>query len=189
MPSGLWNCWLGGRKGIQPVKTEWWGTGMLSTWNEVQMTCKWSSWWHCHSINSCFIKIQNGLPFWCRLTRVVLEKRPLNRYSVVHPCNSQCIIIPDMSVNMKPTCISFWWNFLSHVLILLFFCVIILFLELLQLASTQKATFWDNWSRFFYNARCPFCQPINSVTSTEDITQLSRKYLNCSLYPHDTFQI
>jgi len=50
---------------------------MLSTWNEVQMTCKWSSWWHCHFINSCFIKIQNGLPFWCRLTRVVLEKRPL----------------------------------------------------------------------------------------------------------------
>jgi len=27
---------------------------------------------------SCFIKIQNGLPFWCRLTQVVLEKRPLN---------------------------------------------------------------------------------------------------------------
>jgi len=24
-------------------------------------------------------KIQNGLPFWCRLTQVVLEKRPLNR--------------------------------------------------------------------------------------------------------------
>ena len=23
--SVLWRCWLGGRKGIQPVKTEWWG--------------------------------------------------------------------------------------------------------------------------------------------------------------------
>ena len=22
-------CWLGGRKGIWPVKTEWWGTGMV----------------------------------------------------------------------------------------------------------------------------------------------------------------
>jgi len=26
MPSVLWRCWLGGRKGIRPVKTEWWGT-------------------------------------------------------------------------------------------------------------------------------------------------------------------
>ena len=29
-------------------------------------------------IISCFSKIQNGLPFWCQLTEVVLEKRPLN---------------------------------------------------------------------------------------------------------------
>jgi len=30
------------------------------------------------SIVSCFSKIQNGLPVWCRLTQIVLEKRPLN---------------------------------------------------------------------------------------------------------------
>jgi len=29
LPSVLWCCWLVGRKGIQPVKTEWWGTGMI----------------------------------------------------------------------------------------------------------------------------------------------------------------
>ena len=29
MPSVLWRCWLGGRKGIRPVKTEWRGTGMV----------------------------------------------------------------------------------------------------------------------------------------------------------------
>ena len=29
MPSVLWRCWLGGRKGIRPVKTEWWGAGMV----------------------------------------------------------------------------------------------------------------------------------------------------------------
>jgi len=28
-PSVLWRCWLGGRKGIWPVKTEWWGAGVL----------------------------------------------------------------------------------------------------------------------------------------------------------------
>ena len=47
--------------------------------------CIWSSWCHCHPIISCFIKIQNGLPFWCRLTQVILEKRPLNRCSVGWP--------------------------------------------------------------------------------------------------------
>ena len=29
LPSVLWHCWLGGRKGIRPVKTEWWGAGVV----------------------------------------------------------------------------------------------------------------------------------------------------------------
>ena len=29
LPSVLWRCWLGDRKGIRPVKTEWWGVGMV----------------------------------------------------------------------------------------------------------------------------------------------------------------
>ena len=33
-----------------------------------------SSWCHCHPIISCSNKIQNGLPFWCRLTQVSIEK-------------------------------------------------------------------------------------------------------------------
>ena len=62
MPSVLWCCWLGGRKGIWPVKKlsgevlAW-----LSVWNEVQ-TCIWPSWCHCHSV-SCFSKIQIGFTF------------------------------------------------------------------------------------------------------------------------------
>ena len=27
--SVLWHCWLGGKKGIRPVKTEWWDVGMV----------------------------------------------------------------------------------------------------------------------------------------------------------------
>ena len=27
--SVLWRCWLGGRKGFRPVKTEWWGAGVV----------------------------------------------------------------------------------------------------------------------------------------------------------------
>jgi len=50
----------------------------LSVWIEVQMICMWSSVCHCHPIVSCFIKLQNGLLFWCWLTWVVLEKRPLH---------------------------------------------------------------------------------------------------------------
>jgi len=44
----------------------------LSVWSEVQMICIWSSRCHHHSIICCASKIQNGLPFWCRLTQVVL---------------------------------------------------------------------------------------------------------------------
>jgi len=50
----------------------------LSVWSEVQMICIWFSWCHRHPIVSCSSKIQNGLPFWCRLTQVVLKKRLLN---------------------------------------------------------------------------------------------------------------
>jgi len=46
----------------------------LSVWSKVEMICIWSSWCYCHPIISCFIKIQNGLPFWCQLTNGVLEK-------------------------------------------------------------------------------------------------------------------
>jgi len=49
----------------------------LSVWSKVQLICIWSRWCHRYPIISCYSKIQNGLPFWCRLTQVVLEKRPL----------------------------------------------------------------------------------------------------------------
>ena len=80
-----WCCWLGGKKGIRPVKTEWWGTGVVICLlcSEVQMICIWSSWCHCHPTISCSSKIQNGLPSWYRLTQVVLEKRPLNGCSSI----------------------------------------------------------------------------------------------------------
>ena len=46
-----------------------------------------SRWCHCHPIISCSSKIQNALPFWCRLAHNVLEQRPLNGCS----SNSSCI--------------------------------------------------------------------------------------------------
>jgi len=49
----------------------------LSVWSEVQ-TCIWPSWCHCHSLSLASVKARLVLPFWYRLTWVVLEKGPLN---------------------------------------------------------------------------------------------------------------
>ena len=78
---------------------------------------KWSVWeplleqemmgWQRNPIVSCSGKIQNGPPFWCRLTQVVLEKRPLNGCTsrstarVVHICH---ITVP--TTNEKDTAVS-----------------------------------------------------------------------------------
>jgi len=49
-----------------------------------------------HPVISCSSKIQNGLPFWCQLTQVVLEKRPLNGCSVV-----VVVSLADLVVNLQ----------------------------------------------------------------------------------------
>ena len=46
LPSMLWRWWLGGRKGIRPVKTTGGVLEWLSVWSAVQ-TC----WCHCHSLS------------------------------------------------------------------------------------------------------------------------------------------
>ena len=90
LPSVLLRCWLGGRKGIRPVKTEWWVLAWLSVWSEVQ-TCIWPSLCHCHSLSPASVKSRLVLPFWYWLTRVVPEKGPLNECTYVcmlHTCLS-----------------------------------------------------------------------------------------------------
>jgi len=49
----------------------------LAVWSEVQ-TCIWPSWCHCHSLSLVSVKSRLVLPFWYRLTQVVLDKGPLN---------------------------------------------------------------------------------------------------------------
>ena len=62
LPSGLWRCWLGGRKGIRPVKTERWGAGMV-----ICLEC--GADLHMAQLMllpltvSCFCKIQIGFTF------------------------------------------------------------------------------------------------------------------------------
>jgi len=78
MLSVLWHCWLGGRKGIWPVRKLSSGVlAWLSVWSEVQ-TCIWPIGFHCHSLSLASVKSRLILPFWYRLTRVVPDKGPLN---------------------------------------------------------------------------------------------------------------
>ena len=60
----LWRCWLGGRKGIRPVKNlKWWVLAWLSVRSEVQ-TCIWPSWCHCYSLSLASVKsrlVYNGV--------------------------------------------------------------------------------------------------------------------------------
>ena len=53
---------------------------------------------------SCFSKIQIGLPFWYRLTRVVLDEGPLNG------CVCVCLLgftkTPDVNIQLALHCVS-----------------------------------------------------------------------------------
>ena len=76
----LWQCWLGGRKGIRPVKTEWWGTGVVICLERGA---------DCHSLSLASVKSRLVLPFWYRLTQVVLDKGLLNGVCVFGYNNGQ----------------------------------------------------------------------------------------------------
>ena len=56
VPSVLWHCWLGGRKGTRPVKKDWWGASVVICLKRgadlpLPLTV------------SCFSKIQIGFTF------------------------------------------------------------------------------------------------------------------------------
>ena len=55
----------------------------LSVWSEVQ-TCICPSWCQCYSLSLASVKSRLVLPFWYRLTRVVLDKGPLNGCVCIH---------------------------------------------------------------------------------------------------------
>ena len=94
LPSVLWRCWLGRRKGIWPVKKLSGGMlAWLSVWSEVQ-TCIWPSWCHCHSLSVASVKSRLVLPFWYRLTQVIPEKGPFNGLCV-------CVSSPELCLDFS----------------------------------------------------------------------------------------
>ena len=98
MPPVLWRCWLGGRKGIWPVKKLSGGVlACLSVWSEVQ-TCIRPSWCHCHSLSLASVKSRLALLFWYRLTRVVPDEGQLN------VCTYVCsVLFSSRAVNQAST--------------------------------------------------------------------------------------
>jgi len=68
-------------------------TVWLSVCSKVQ-TCIWASWCHCHSLSLASVKSRLVLSFWYRLTRVVLDKGPLNG----------CMCISDDLTTLQVNC-------------------------------------------------------------------------------------
>ena len=63
VPSVLWRCWLGGRKGIRPVKTEWWGVGMAIYLSGARCDLHMAKLMPLPLTVPCFNKIQIGFAF------------------------------------------------------------------------------------------------------------------------------
>ena len=74
-------------------------------------TCIWPSWCHCHSLSLASVKSRLVLPFWYWLTRVVLEKGPLN--GCVCVCflkNSKMICVKCICKVQKSTNAQLWFT-------------------------------------------------------------------------------
>jgi len=79
MPSVLWHCWLGGRKGIQRVKN--WAVGCWHSYLSG-VRCRLAYGPADSTATHCLLLQSNPdwfvLPFWYRLTRVVPNRGALN---------------------------------------------------------------------------------------------------------------
>ena len=78
----IWRCWLGGRKGIWPVKNWvvgcWWCADNTVICLEQGANLHMAQLMPLPLTVSCLSKIQIGFRFWYQLTQVVQEKGSLN---------------------------------------------------------------------------------------------------------------
>ena len=92
LPSVLWRCWLGGRKGTRAVKN-W----VVGCWHGYLFGVRCRVVYHRADAMpltvTCFSKIQIGFNFWYWPTWVVLEKGPLNVCvcACVRACVRACV--------------------------------------------------------------------------------------------------
>jgi len=90
IPSVLWRCWLGGRKGIEACKKLSGGVlAWLSVWSEMQ-TCIWPSWCHCHSLSLASVKSRLVFTFLVWAHPGSREQRAVKRVCV---CVCLCVCV------------------------------------------------------------------------------------------------
>ena len=116
LPSVLWHCWLGDRKGIQPVEN--WVVGCWSgCLSGARCRLAYGPAYATATLSLASVKSRLLLPFWYRLTRVVPDKGPLNRsvcvcgwcyklvkldsLSLYWNCGSECYSSKDKQATQK----------------------------------------------------------------------------------------
>jgi len=97
----LWHCWLGGRKGIRPAKTEWWGAGMvicLERGADLHM----AQLMPLSLAVSCFSRIQIGFTFLVPAHTGSPGKRAVKQVCVYVCYLLNIVIVPhcQMTVNL-----------------------------------------------------------------------------------------
>jgi len=110
-PSVLWRCWLGGRKGIRPVKNWVWGAGMVICYLE------WGADLHLAQVMplpltvSSFSKIQIGFTFLVLAHPGSPRQRAVKRVcvciAVCFACTEQKVINACCAVEVVGLCICF----------------------------------------------------------------------------------
>ena len=96
----LWRCWLAGRKGIRPVKTEWWGAG-IAICLERGADLRMAQLMPLPPTVSCFSKIQIGFTFLVPAHLGSPGKRSVKRVCVVL-CPVGCCIQGQVSPSVMP---------------------------------------------------------------------------------------
>ena len=120
----LWRCWLGGRKDIRPVKTEWWDAGVVVCLERDAdlLTCIWPSWCHCHSLSLASVKSRLVLPF-CYVVPAYLGSP--GKRAVKRVCWCVCVCVCVRACVRACVCVSYFCcNSVKYEVnfITLFFC-------------------------------------------------------------------
>ena len=160
VPSVIWRCWLGGRKGIQPVKN-W----VVGCWRGYLCGARCRLAYgpvdaNCHSLSLASAKSRLVLPFWYWLTQVVPEKG--HKTGV---CVRACVKYREYSVPAK-IILQVAAAMLSLLSVLQQLVLTVLF-DLGTVWGTEM-TQWPNWSN-----------PVAAATATKSCW-LSANYLTPS---------
>jgi len=95
----LWCCWLGGKKSMQPVKTEWWGDGMVVCLEHGTDLYIWPSWCHCHSLSLASVKCRLVFTFLVPAYPGSSGKRAIKRVYVCMYVTYSLVLLKSIAVS------------------------------------------------------------------------------------------